>query len=73
MIKKKQICQKSQPMTLATASLLLQPLQGIFDFFVSQTVNQRIQHGNHHSVEDRRKSVKAGGTTRAGTQIDEHT
>lgn len=60
-------------MASATPFLLLQPLQGIFDFFVPQTVNQRIQHGNHHSVEDRRESVKAGGTTGAGTQVDKHT
>ena len=60
-------------MASAIPTLLLQPSQGIFDFLVPQTVYQGIQHGNHHSVEDRRKSVKGGGTTRAGTQIDKHT
>ena len=72
MILKRQIDQKSQSMASATPSLLLQPLQGIFDVFVSQTINQRIQHGNHHRVEDRCESVEAGGATRTGTQVDEH-
>lgn len=37
--------------TSAGTFLLLQPLQGIFDFLVPQTVNQGIQHGDNHSVE----------------------
>ena len=69
---KRQIDQKSQSIDSATPSLLLQPLQGIFDVFVSQTVNQRIEHGSHHRVEDRCESVEAGGATRTGTQVDEH-
>ena len=73
MILRRQIHQKSQSMASATPSLLLQPLQGIFDVFVPQTVNQRIQHGNHHRVEDRCESVEAGGATRTGTQVDKHT
>ena len=59
--------------TSAGTFLLLQPLQGIFDFLVPQTVNQGIQHGDNHSVKNRCKSVKTGGATRAGTQIDKHT
>ena len=57
-------------LTLTKNCLFLQPLHGIFDFLVPRTIYQRIQHGNHHSVEDRCKSVKTGGATRAGTQID---
>ena len=72
MILKRQIHQKCQSMASATPSLLLQPLQGIFDVFVSQTVNQRIQHGNHHRVEDWCETVEAGGATRTGTQVDKH-
>ena len=65
-----QTCQTSQSVASATLFPLFQSLQGIFDFFVPQTIYQRVQHRNHHSVEDWCKSVKAGGTTRAGTQID---
>ena len=72
MIPKRQIHQKSQSMASVTPSLLLQILQGIFDVFVSQTVNQRIEHGSHHRVEDRCESVEAGGATRTGTQVDKH-
>ena len=63
-------CVEILSVTLAKDCLFLQPLHGIFDFFVPQTIYQRIQHWNHHSVEDRCKSVKTGGATRAGTQID---
>lgn len=66
-------CIEILSVTLAAEYLFLKPLYGIFDFLVSQTIYQRIQHGNHHSVEDRCKSVKAGGATRAGTQIDKDT
>ena len=72
MIPKRQIHQKSQSMASVTPSLLLQPLQGIFDVFVPQTVNQRIEHGSHHRVENRCESVEAGGATRTGTQVDKH-
>lgn len=45
--------------------------QSIFDFLVPQTVNQRIQHGDHHRLEDRGYLVVAQRTAGSGVRVDE--
>ena len=44
---------------------------GSFHFFISQAVDERIQHGDHHRVEHRHHLVLASGVAGLGHHVNE--
>ena len=47
-------------------------LKSIFNFIISEAVDEWIQHGDHHYVEQRYHLVLFCGVSRLGNQVDEY-